>query len=180
MFGEKVLSATTRTLPQVTVLGEAAAACLVALGGPGDAVLGLAQRTRGEFYESAVMGPERRAEYRQIYAPMMAEVMRDAVRDAELTMDDVSLVLPHNVNRYSWTAIARDLGLPLGRVYLENIPKTGHCFCADPFMNLVSARAEGAVTQGDTVLAASAGEGGTFAAVVLRLGERSQERGCMR
>ncbi len=48
----------------------------------------------------------------------------------------LDLVLPHNVNRYSWSTTARLLGLPLDRIYLENVPKTGHCFCADPFINL--------------------------------------------
>jgi 3-oxoacyl-[acyl-carrier-protein] synthase III len=169
MFGEKVVSTEMQYLSRATVIGDAAVACLAALGGPGDAVLGLAHRTLGEFYETVDMAPELRGRYRQIYVPVMAEVMEDAVRDAGLTMDDVSLVLPHNVNRYSWSAIARELRLPLGRVYLENIPKMGHCFCMDPFVNLVTARAEGAVNPGDTVLMASAGEGATFAAAVVRV-----------
>nr|WP_273944356.1 3-oxoacyl-[acyl-carrier-protein] synthase III C-terminal domain-containing protein [Kutzneria chonburiensis] len=97
--------------------------------------------------------------------------MRDAVQDAGITLDDVSLVLPHNVNRFSWSETARLLGLPLTRIYLENIPRMGHCFSADPFVNLATARAEGATTPGDTVLLASAGQGGTFAAAVVRTGE---------
>lgn len=169
MFGEKVVSTELQYISGATVAGDAAAACLVALGGPGDAVLGLAHRTLGEFYETMNMAPELRGRYRQIYIPVMAEVMDDAVRDAGLTMDDISLVLPHNVNRYSWSAIARELRLPLGRVYLENIPKIGHCFCMDPFVNLVTARAEGTVNPGDTVLMTSAGEGATFAAAVVRV-----------
>jgi 3-oxoacyl-[acyl-carrier-protein] synthase-3 len=169
LFGEKVLSTTMRCLPQATVLGDAAAACLVALGGPGDAVLGMAHRTLGEFYESGNMAPGLRVRYRQIYAPVMAEVMENAVRGTGLTMDDISLVLPHNVNRYSWSVIAKELRLPLSRVYLENVPKTSHCFCADPFVNLTTARAEGAVNPGEVVLMVSAGEGGTFGAVVVRV-----------
>jgi 3-oxoacyl-[acyl-carrier-protein] synthase III len=169
VFGEKVVSTEMQYIPRATVVGDAAAACLVTLGGPGDAVLGLAHRTLGEFYETVGMAPELRGRYRQIYVPVMAEVMGDAARDAGLTMDDISLVLPHNVNRYSWSAIARELRLPLGRVYLENVRKTGHCFCADPFVNLVTARAEGAVNPGDTVLMTSAGEGATFAAAVVRI-----------
>lgn len=171
LAGEKVFSPAMRLLPRATILGDAAAACLVALDGPGDTVLSVAHRTLGEFHRAQNMPPDLHARYRDVYSPTLAAVMQEAVLAAGLTMDQIRLVLPHNVNRYSWSVTARHLSLPLDRVYLENVPKTGHCFCADPFVNLASARAEGAVRPGDVLLMASAGEGGTFAAVALRAGE---------
>jgi len=168
LVGEKVLSHLTRHLPGMTVIGDGAAAILVGLAAAGDAVLGIAHHTAGEFYAGGDMPESLRQRYQQTYVPNVASVIRDAVDDAALTMDDVSLVLPHNVNRYSWSTIARHLGLPLGRVYLTNIPKIGHCHCADPFLNLASAHAEGAVTAGDIVVMVSVGHGGTFCAVVIR------------
>ena len=171
LTGEKVFADGMRALRRTTILGDAAAGCLVALDGPGDTVLSVAHRTLGEFHRSQNMPPDLLARYGEDYAPTLAAVIREAVHAAGLTMDQVNLILPHNVNRYSWSVIARDLPVPLERVYLENVPKTGHCFCADPFVNLASARAEGAVRPGDTLLMASAGEGGTFGAVVLRAGK---------
>lgn len=171
LAGEKVLSRVTRHLPGITVVGDGAAAVLVGLDGPGDAVLGLAHRTVGEFHEGGNMPPALRGRYQNIYTPTVAAVIRDALEDAALTLDDVALVLPHNVNRYSWTVIARHLGLPLGRIYLENIPKIGHCHNADPFVNLATARAGAAVHPGDVVVMVSVGQGGTFGAVVVRIGE---------
>ena len=116
------------------------------------------------------MTPELQGRYHESYVPALASVMRDAVQDAGLAIEDVSLVLPHNVNRFSWSETARLLGIPLARIYLDNIPRMGHCFAADPFVNLATARAEGATKPGDTVLLASAGQGGTFAAAVVRIG----------
>ena len=171
LAGEKVFSNSMRMLPQATILGDAAAACLVALDGPGDEVLSVAFRTLGEFHRAQYMAPELFARYRAAYAPTLAAVMLEALDAAGLTMDQIRLILPHNVNRYSWTVTARHLSLPLERIYLENVPKTGHCFCADPFVNLATARAEGAVRPGDVLLMASAGEGGAFSAVALRAGE---------
>ena len=171
LAGEKVFSAGLRVLPQATILGDASAACLVALDGPGDTVLSVAHRTLGEFHQAQYMPADLLDRYRDGYASTLAAVMQEAVRAADLTMDQIRLILPHNVNRYSWTVIAHHLSLPIERVYLANVPKTGHCFCADPFVNLASARAEGAVRPGDALLMASAGEGGTFTAVALRAGE---------
>jgi 3-oxoacyl-[acyl-carrier-protein] synthase III len=168
LAGEKVCGPDMRQIPRTTVLGDAAAACVVGLDGPGDRVLSLAQRTLGRFHESFTMSARLQQEYKQAYIPAMASVMREAVDAAGLGMDEISLVLPHNVNRYIWAGTARYLGLPLDRVYLDNIPKTGHCFCADPFVNLSTARAEGAVKPGDTVLLVAAGLGATFCAAAVR------------
>jgi len=171
LVGEKVVSSVMQHIPNTTILGDAAAAALVSLDGPGDTVLGLAQRTLGQFHAAGDMTPEQQGRYHESYVPALAAVMRDAVLDAGITLDDVSLVLPHNVNRFSWSETARLLGIPLARIYLENIPRMGHCFSADPFVNLATARAEGATKPGDQVLLASAGQGGTFAAAVVRTGE---------
>ncbi|GLH99268.1 3-oxoacyl-ACP synthase III family protein [Phytohabitans aurantiacus] len=168
MVADKVVSGLMRHLPGITVTGDAAAAVLVGLDGPGDAVLGVARRTLGEFHEAGNMPEPLRRRYHQLYVPTVAAVIRDALDTAGVAMDAVSLVLPHNVNRYSWSVIARHLGLDLDRVYLANVPRMGHCHCADPYVNLVTARAEAALAPGDIVLMVSVGQGGTFCAAVLR------------
>ncbi|MFC0101141.1 3-oxoacyl-[acyl-carrier-protein] synthase III C-terminal domain-containing protein [Micromonospora marina] len=166
--GDRVPAAEARVLRGASMLGDAAAGVLVGHGGDGDTVIGFAHRTLGKYYQARYMGPELRRQYLEAYVPAMAGVMSSAVRDAGLTIDDIALVLPHNVNRYSWVAIARHLGLPTSRVYLDNVTEIGHCFGADPFINLSTARAAGAVVRGDNLLLASAGEGATFNAMVVR------------
>ncbi|MFF2140234.1 3-oxoacyl-[acyl-carrier-protein] synthase III C-terminal domain-containing protein [Streptomyces sp. NPDC058193] len=168
LVGEKALSSVMQHLPGTSVLGDATVGLVVGLEGPGDALLSVAHHTRGEFHQAMNMPEEMQHHYTLTYAPELASVMLDAVHAAGLGLDGIDLVLPHNVNRYSWTTTARRLGLPLDRIYLKNVPKTGHCFCADPFINLSTARAEGAVRPGATVLLVSAGQGGTFTAAVAR------------
>ncbi|MDG4830666.1 3-oxoacyl-[acyl-carrier-protein] synthase III C-terminal domain-containing protein [Solwaraspora sp. WMMD1047] len=171
LLGEKVLTGSFQHLPGTTLLGDAAAAALVGLGGPGDALVGLARRTLGGYHQGSDMPAELRHRYHRSYVPTLAAVMRDALDDAGLRLDDVSLVLPHNVNRFSWHTTAKDLGLPTDRIFLANVPKLAHCFGADPFLNLATARAAGAVRPGDTLLLVSAGQSGMFCAVVVRAGE---------
>lgn len=168
LAGEKAPSAVMQHIPGTSVLGDATACALVGLDGPGDAVLSTAHRTLGEFHQARHMSEELQHRYRKVYTPVLAEVMLEAVHGAGLGLEQIDLVLPHNVNRYSWSVTARNLGLPLERIYLENVPKTGHCYGADPFINLSTARAEHAVRPGETVLMVSAGQGGTFAAAVVR------------
>jgi 3-oxoacyl-[acyl-carrier-protein] synthase III len=88
--------------------------------------------------------------------------------DAGLTLDDIRVVLPHNVNRKAWVATCKQLGLPLDRVVIDNIGALGHVFCADMFINYQTARERGLLQPGNRYLAAAVGAGGgaTFAAMV--------------
>jgi len=157
-----------QVIPGNTILGEAAAACLVGLDAPGDAVVGSAHHVLGEFHRYRDMDYQVRLEYQRKYLPALCSVITEAVGKAGLEVTDLALVLPHNVNRYSWIQAAAALGIASDRVYLDNVPRTGHCFCADPFVNLADARREGRVESGSHLLLASAGLGATFSAVVLR------------
>ena len=52
---------------------------------------------------------------------------------------DIRCVLPHNINTYSWRRIAREAGIPIGLIYLDQVPRMAHCFGADTFINLAIA-----------------------------------------
>lgn len=171
MTGEKAVSPRSRLIPGTTVLGDATAAYLYGDGPDGDEVLAVGIRTLGRFHECGDCPPELLAEYVRIYGDAVVGVMRDALDDAGLGFPDVDLVLPHNVNTYSWRKIALRSGIPLDRIYLDNVATVGHCFGADPLINLESARKAGRVRPGDLVLLVSAGLGATFATIVARIGE---------
>lgn len=169
MITDKVTTPLVQKLHATTILGEAAVAVLVGLDGPGDEVVGQAHRTLGEYHSSQDMPADVQRRYRHTYMPTMLEVLQEAVADAGLTLADVDRILPHNVNRHSWVMGAKTLGVPVERFYLANVPKTAHCFGADAFVNLHTARAESAVRPGDTAVLLSAGASGTFSAVVVRV-----------
>jgi 3-oxoacyl-[acyl-carrier-protein] synthase-3 len=169
--GDKILSRSIHLIPDTTIMGEAAAAAVVGRDPRGDRILGRAIRILGRFYQSMACPEPLAAEYKQIYAETFSEVMAAALADAHLDPGQVAAVLPHNVNRLSWKKVAAGLGIPLDRVYLDNVPRTGHCFASDPLINLDAARAAGRVGPGDVVLMASAGLGATFAATVVQIGQ---------
>lgn len=166
---DKITTPLVQKLHGTTILGEAAVAVLAGLDGPGDEVVGQAHRTLGEYHSSQDMPADVQRHYKQVYMPTMLEVLHEAVADAGLTLDDIDRILPHNVNRHSWVMSAKTLGVPVERFYLDNVPRTGHCFGADPFVNLHTARAEAAIRPGDAVVLLSAGASGTFSAVVVRV-----------
>ncbi|HEX9334354.1 MAG TPA: ketoacyl-ACP synthase III family protein [Pseudonocardiaceae bacterium] len=167
LTGEKVFTPTAQFIPATTVMGEGTAAVLVARNGNADRVLSYATRTHGRYSNGLFVSHELSAQFQQDYPVSLAEVIHAALREAGLSLADLDLVLPHNVNRVSWSQLCQLLDYPLDRVFMDNIPVTGHCFCADPFINLQSAVERGRLSPGDRYLMVAVGLGATFSAMVL-------------
>ncbi|MFI1018826.1 3-oxoacyl-[acyl-carrier-protein] synthase III C-terminal domain-containing protein [Streptomyces sp. NPDC020965] len=167
LAGDKTFTPFSQWVEDVCVMGEGMTALLVGRNGPRDRVLGYDARIHGRADGVIDLDPEGAREAKRIYQDAMGEVITGALDIAGLTIADIDLVLPHNVNRVSWTVAANALGIDRDRVFLDNIARTGHCFCADPFINYQSARELGLLRPGDRYLMTSAGLGQSFAAMVL-------------
>jgi 3-oxoacyl-[acyl-carrier-protein] synthase-3 len=169
--GERAPSSWLQLLPGTAIMGEAAAGFLVGRQAVGDHVLGFAVRILGRFYAAGDCSAELRLDYDRVYADTIGSVMHEAMRKAGVTADELTVVLPNNVNRYSWGSVARATGIPLDRFYLDCIAELGHCFGADPFINLARSKAQGRVKPGDLVLMVTSGLGAIFSALVARVGD---------
>jgi 3-oxoacyl-[acyl-carrier-protein] synthase-3 len=165
LTGEKAFTREAQMFADTTIFGEGASACLVSAFGARDRLLAYASDVRGEFDSDTGANDAR---LQREYRPSLAEVMRRALDEAGLTLDDVRVVLPHNVNMVTWQRMCLLLKFPLDRVVLDNIPTSGHVFCADVFANYKTACERGLLQPGDRYLAAAVGAGGgaTFAAMV--------------
>lgn len=165
LSGEKAFTREAQVFADTTIFGEGASACLVSAFGARDRMLAYASNVRGDFDSDTGANDAR---LQREYRPSLAEVMRQALDEAGLTLDDIRVVLPHNVNLVTWQRMCLLLGFPRDRVVLDNIPATGHVFCADVFANYQTACERGLLRPGDRYLAAAVGAGGgaTFAAMV--------------
>jgi 3-oxoacyl-[acyl-carrier-protein] synthase-3 len=166
LAGEKAFTLESQLLPETSIFGEGAAACLVSRDGPGERVLAYVNNHRGEFDGDQA---DVAAAFQREYPNAFADVIRAAADRAGMALDEFAMILPHNVNLVSWQRLCRRLGFPVARVLLDNVPTTGHVFCADAFFNLRDARERGLLRPGDRYLvaAAGAGRGATFSAMVL-------------
>lgn len=168
LTGEKVYGHVAASMSTFAMMGEATAACLVGRGGERDCLLAYVTRTHGTYHELATRSGELAARFEQEYPSVLAQLIRSAVAQAGLSLADLRLILPHNVNRISWARVRHLLDLPASQIFLDYQPVTGHCFCADPFINYARARELGLLRRGDNYLMTSVGLGATFSAMVFR------------
>jgi 3-oxoacyl-[acyl-carrier-protein] synthase-3 len=168
LAGEKTFTRDARIVPDTSVFGEGAAACLVSADGPRDRLLAYAANVRGDFDGRLIENPELLNRFQREYHELLAEVILTALDRAGRTLDDVRIILPHNVNVVSWKRLCKRVGFPMDRVVLDNVPITGHNFAADAFINYRTAADRDLLHAGDIYVIAAAGLGATFSAMVFQ------------
>ena len=166
--GEKAYTRVARIVPETSFFAEASAACLVSQGGPRDRLLAYAAESRGEFDGDLAERPDLLGRFQEASPVALANVITVAAEKAGLRVADLSLILPHNVNKVSWRRVCRLLDYPVQKVLLDNVASIGHGFCADAFINYQTAAERGLIEAGDSYLIAAAGAapGATFSAMV--------------
>jgi 3-oxoacyl-[acyl-carrier-protein] synthase-3 len=98
----------------------------------------------------------------------MEESSRIVLDRAGLSIDDVDIVVPHQANLRIIEGVAKRLGVPMERVYV-NIDRYGNTSSASIPIALDEARREGRAGEGDTVLMTAFGGGLAWGSVLLRL-----------
>jgi 3-oxoacyl-[acyl-carrier-protein] synthase-3 len=95
------------------------------------------------------------------------EVIREALASSGLSVDDLSLLIPHQANLRISQAVGAALQLPAAKVY-SNIERYGNTTAASIPIALDECIEQGKIRDGDLVCLAAFGSGFTWAASLLR------------
>jgi 3-oxoacyl-[acyl-carrier-protein] synthase-3 len=90
-----------------------------------------------------------------------------ALKNAELTLDDVDWIIPHQANLRIIQAAARDMNLPMER-FIVNIDRYGNTSAASIPLALAESLDAGHIRTENTLLLVSFGAGLTWAAAVFQ------------
>ncbi len=165
--GEKAAARISSIIPGCSIMGEGAAACLVNISGDGMRIRSYSVKLNGRYAQMHPPDPSVLAEFYSTYTSSLAEVLQDAAAKAGLGLGDMTMIVPHNVNLSSWQRLIQELGVPGKLIYLDNVPRYGHCHCADAFLNLVSMRKNGRLDDGGVYMLVAVGLGAIYAAMVI-------------
>ncbi len=170
-------------LPGTSIMGDSSAACLVAADGERDRLVSFAFHMNPSFEHVMAETVDNATSFEDVfraqtetstdelgktYIEEISAVMRRAAADAGTSLEDLAIILPHNVNRISWMRVCRANDLPIEKVMTDLIPVTGHCYTADCFINYVEADDKGLIGEGERYMIVGVGTGGSFAAMVFQ------------
>lgn len=144
------------------VISDGACAAVLSAGSL-NRILACRQVTKGDYWDAATLEHEVIA----AYFPTARNLISDTLDAAELTLDDIALIVPHNVSRRSWDILRGLLRLPEERVFADNIARVGHTIAADNLLNLRDIQDRGLVARGDRLLLFTFGFGLNWSCMVL-------------
>jgi 3-oxoacyl-[acyl-carrier-protein] synthase-3 len=145
------------------VVSDGASAALVRREASRNRIVECAQVTKGALWDGGSLENEIVA----AYFPTAKSLIERTLANAGLTIDDIALVIPHNVSTRSWEILGKLIGCPRDRIYIENIRCAGHTIASDNLLNLQRATEEGRIEKGDKLLLFTFGYGLNWACMVL-------------
>jgi 3-oxoacyl-[acyl-carrier-protein] synthase III len=98
---------------------------------------------------------------------VMAKATREAVEAAQLTMDDIKYIIPHQANQRIIDNAASQLEIPLERCII-NLERYGNTSTASIPMAICEAVADGRIQLGDHMVMVAFGAGLTWASLVVQ------------
>jgi 3-oxoacyl-[acyl-carrier-protein] synthase-3 len=184
------LNLTTAGRDMAVLFGDGAGAVVVEPGGDDDrGILSWALHSEGQYAQelwaeapsSLVVGritPEMiaagrtfpRMNGRQVFkhaTTRFPEVILEALERAGHTLDEVTLLVPHQANQRIADAVGERLGLASEKVF-QNIQRYGNTTAASIPIGLAEARQQGRIHDGDLVVIAAFGAGFAWGAAVIR------------
>lgn len=172
LIGERAFHRRIRLIDDTTIMGEGAVALAVSRA-PGPFTV-LATHTTHDGCAALSRGhPQEPPQVGRDYTEFVASHISAALARFGITPDQPAHVMPHNVNMVSWHPIAKAAGLDPKKLFLRNVGQVGHCFGADPFINLRDAHAQGLTRPGDLALLTSVGMGLSAATMLVRINDAS-------
>jgi 3-oxoacyl-[acyl-carrier-protein] synthase-3 len=106
---------------------------------------------------------------KEISSDLAREVNDRLLTPPGLKLGDVAALMHANLFKPLIAMKERQAGFSPEQLYLDNIPRIGHCFAADPLINLVDRAALGHVGQGRYCLLASSVPGSRIGALLKRV-----------
>ena len=129
------------------LMSDGACAAVISRGCSTNRILATRQITRGAYWDSSISHDQLIA----AYFPLARRAILEAVTAAALTIDDIDLLIPHNINIKSWEILSQVLGIPMQRIYTANISRIGHVVASDNVINYVDCMAEDRIARGNKI-----------------------------
>lgn len=107
---------------------------------------------------------------------VMGDAATEAIKRADISFDDVDMLIPHQANLRIIDAAARRLSLPREKVWV-NVDRYGNTSAASVPIALAEAADAGMIKEGDNVVLVAFGAGLAWAAGLVRWGTEGVARG---
>lgn len=154
------------------IFGDGAGAVILSLTDSDSDILSAEMKSDGSHWGSlnCPVGEKLRMRGRETFKlaiKSMETASKKALEKANLTLDDIKLIIPHQANIRIINTLAERLNIPEEKVF-SNIHKYGNTSAASIPIALYDTMKEGKIKKGDNILLTAFGGGLSWGSIVLR------------
>ena len=154
-----------RVIEDTTLLGEGASAVIVEASEGRTELTELCNFVSGAGYKVRNVDNT----FQLSYFLGCIRVIREVLKRSSLSLDDIAMLVPHNINSSSWKNILPHIGCDPSKLFSKNIARRGHVCGSDLIINLTDVLEEGSVQQGDSTLLMTAGLGSGWGSAIVKI-----------
>ncbi len=145
------------------VVSDSACAVIVKRGETKNKIINYHSMTRGYYWDS----DRRQNEMIASYFTTGSRIVQRTLQKAGMTLDNVDMLIPHNVSLRSWQILSELIGYPIEKVYTGNIAEFAHSIAADNFINLKDVQEKGLLSPGEITMLYTFGLGAHWGCMLL-------------
>lgn len=150
----------TERMSNFALFSDGAASCLVSADPGGHEILACATAQETATLEWS----------NELSSDLAREANRRLLDPLGMKLGDVAALMHANIFKPLVVMKERQAGFTPAQLHVDNIPRIGHCFAADPLINLVDRTALGHVRGGQFSILASSVPGSRIAVLLRKLG----------
>jgi 3-oxoacyl-[acyl-carrier-protein] synthase-3 len=143
------------------LISDGAAACLVSRRPEGFRILACHHLANGAYAQASD------DETAGSFFSYTWRAIQETLAKAGLGIQDITWIVPQNMNVKAWQILARHLGVPAERVHCPSLAAVGHVISGDCLINLKDLQDGGGMGPGERVLLVMAGFGLNWQCVLL-------------
>lgn len=157
-----------REIHGISLQGEGASCAILQNHCATNQIIAISTYVDGSLYKGTAAAEDEFDKFDLIYYFACYQLIRNTLKKAALAMDDIRLIIPHNINRPSWHKILSTLKCGEDRLFADNIERCGHVCSADLMINLSDAIEAGRLQKGDYFMLFTVGLGAVWACAILQ------------
>jgi 3-oxoacyl-[acyl-carrier-protein] synthase-3 len=162
------LGSLKREIPDITLQGEGASAALVQAGCERNRILYIGTAVDGSLHKGISASQKEWERFHLSYHIASKHLIRETLRKASLSMDEIRLIIPHNTNRSGCQRLTSILRVNHDRVFTDNIERCGHVCSSDLIINLADAIRTETLREGDYFLMFTVGLGTVWSCAIMQ------------
>jgi 3-oxoacyl-[acyl-carrier-protein] synthase-3 len=165
---DNYLGSKRRELEGITLLGDGSSAVIIKSVCDTNRLIAISTFNEGSFYKGYYCDTPEKERFNLLYFLATTRIIQKTLHEAKLTMDDISVIIPHNINVSSWSRILKILKCDEKKFFSDNISQTGHVFGSDLVVNLTDAVSKGRIAKGEYALLVTAGLGAAWGCAIIQ------------